>query len=80
MIAELGAVVPAHVVAGPAADVQAIPARLIGAERVAGHGRARRHQRVPAARAAAPGQGQVCSVMLPLCLLYYTGSPLWMYH
>lgn len=57
MCAESGAVVAAHVVAGPAADVQAVRERLVGAERVAGHGGARRGRRVPAAGAAAARQG-----------------------
>jgi hypothetical protein len=53
------AVVAADVVAGPAADVQAVPERVVGAGGVARHRGARRHQRLPAACTAAARQGPV---------------------
>lgn len=67
-LTELGTVVLAYVVAGLAADVQAVYSRVGGAERLAGHCGARRHQCSAAACASAARQGQA-SVALFLSAL-----------
>lgn len=61
--------VPANVMAGSAADVQAVRQRLLGVERVARYCVSRYHQRIPTARTAATGQGQVIIILLHIAHL-----------